>query len=278
MKSKATKKLHLNLSETNANNLLTGKKLNLKHYELGDDDNDEEGEFEVPKTIHTKIKNSRRKQKGVRIEAGAINFKKLGRSITHIADKYVAPALTQVQKVVPKSIVKTALGDAAGAAGAAGAAFIGADPRAGFAAGKTISDSGTDAFYGTNFKDKDALKQLGTSFGKNLLNNAPKAIGTYATTGAGIGKYDKIVLHSGVIYVNGNPNLANDKSTTGYLHNHTNTKRKKDINGGSMIANGGSMLPNGDLIRWGGETENMGKSLAKLPSGLSNKRLMKKFV
>jgi hypothetical protein len=234
--------VNLNISQAKMKKLLKGLNVTLTHDELGVGH-----PYEVEKKILTKINRAIRNNKGLRInkdmidlddtndtdsiDGGKINLKI---NLKKLVNNQGVDALEGIKKVVPKSVAKSALSSIGSTAGLAIGAYAG-NATAGQKIGKNLGASVADGYYDTNFRDKNALKDFGQSTGESFAKNGIKDI----MSGQGLVNG---INPRGAIYINGNPNLKNKKSTD-TIWNDNNLRNHKSISGGSFIVNGASRTP-----------------------------------
>lgn len=240
--------VNLNISQAKMKKLLKGLNVTLTHAELG------VGKpYEVEKKVLTKINRAIRNNKGLRVnktmfddlhsdkdskdsdnesvDGGKLNLKI---NLKKLVNNQGVDALEGIKKVVPKSVAKTALSTIGSTAGLAIGSFTG-NPEVGQKIGKNLGASVADGYYDTNFRDKNALKDFGQSTGESFAKNGIKDI----MSGQGLVNG---INPRGAIYINGNPNLRNKKSTD-TIWNDNNLRNHKSVTGGSFITNGASKTP-----------------------------------
>ena len=247
----ALKEIQLNISKHKLKKIMKGTNVTLTHSELGHGKT-----YHVEKKIYTKINRAIRNNKGLRINRDMLDLESMEHSesddelnlekfndnedieggkikinLKKLVNKQGVQALEGIKKVVPKSVAKTALGEAGSAVGLVAGAYLG-NPEAGKAVGQALGKSAAEGFYETDFRDKNALKDLGQNTGQAFAKEGLKT----ALKGQGLVNG---LNPRGEMYINGNPNLKGKKSTdTIWNSNNLLKKTKKDIIGGSFLANG----------------------------------------
>lgn len=239
------KEVQLNITTHKMKKLLKGLNVTLTPSELGTGKT-----YNVEKKVFTKINRAKRQNKGLRINREMISLEtpvleegvlddmddaieggKIKLNIKKIVNKQGVQLLEGVKKVVPKSVAKTALGEAGGVVGLAAGAYLG-NPEMGRNVGKALGKSAAEGFYDTDFRDKDALKDFGQSTGENFAKEGLKT----AMTGKGL---VNSINPRGEFYKNGNPNLKGKKSTDTIWNSNNLRKEDKVKSGGSFLVNGG---------------------------------------
>lgn len=201
------KQVYLKIPQHKLNKLLEGQTIQLASHELGDEEDDEYGDFDVEKSLHTKIRKARQTGKGVRIQGGKLTLKKFG--------SFIADGAQTVKKIIPKKVAADLAGKAGMMAGAYGASMVGMNPEMGSMIGQQIGKSTVNAGYSANFNDKNGLQKFGTTLGTDLAVNGLNSAIQYGTSSGG--SLDHVVLHNsrgiqGRVYKNGNPLLKNIRS------------------------------------------------------------------
>ncbi len=238
------KEVQLNINTHKMKKLLKGVNVTLLHSELGTGKT-----YTVEKKVFTKINRAIRQNKGLRINREMIGLEigekeetqedseededemkggKIKINLKKLVNNEGVKALEGIKKIVPKSVAKAVVGDAAGMAGLAVGAYLG-NAEAGKNVGKALGKSTVEGFYDTDFKDKNALKDFGKNTGESFAKEGLKT----ALSGKGL---INGINPRGEFYKNGNPNLKGKKSTD-TIWNDNNLHKK--VSGGSFLPNGG---------------------------------------
>ena len=179
--------VHIPLTSKQHKNILKGKAVRVSHAQLtGEEFN--VVPINVDDAMFRKIQSSMRRGKGVQIksaihplptieddassvEGGKVNWKKVGKTLTKVGNKVVAPTIEQVKKYVPQNVVKKGLIAGADTLLTAGTAMTGIPMVGAIPVVNQGIDSGVDAAYKTDFRKKGALKKFKNEFVKDAATD-----------------------------------------------------------------------------------------------------------